>query len=298
MDIRELRYVVALSDARTFGQAAETLHVSRQAVAKTLCEVERQAGCRLFERGADGLQPTEQGRLLVEDARALLADFDALCARHFRAPDAQAGRGGAPAPRETLAIALVTGGSIGLPDQLFETFLARHPDIALSVDEMSSDAALAAVKEGNADIGILGTHPDLVSSLDARLLQAVGIWLVVPEGNMLAEHKTVSLADLDGQTMVTAGPHNHFHRFVMERCLAAGVHPNVQAHAAEGAMIRRLAQEVNGTFFAFPTTMAAPPPGTRVVKVDVDGGDAFGTYAVRRKNGRHSHAARLFWDEA
>lgn len=292
MDIRELRYIVTLSGARTFGQAADALHVSRQAVAKTLRDVERQAGCRLFERGEDGLQPTEEGRLLIDDAQMLLADFDALCAKHFRTPIPEAD---GEMRRETLSIALVTGGSIGLPDNLFENFLAAHHGIAISVDEMNSDTVLASVKEGNSDIGVLGTHPDLVSAFDAKLLKAVGVWVVVPQDHPLADRASIGLADLDGQTMVTAGPHNHLHRFVIDRCLAKGVKPNVQAHATEGDMIRRLAQKVGGMFFTFPSSMNEPPPGTRIVKVDVDGGDEFGTYAVRRKGGQHSHAARLFW---
>ena len=80
MDIRELRYMVTLADARTLSRAAERLHVSRQAVAKTLRQVEKQAPARLFQRDADGITPTEQGAAFVRDAREVLGAFDELCA--------------------------------------------------------------------------------------------------------------------------------------------------------------------------------------------------------------------------
>ncbi len=319
MDIRELRYMVTLADARTLSRAAERLHVSRQAVAKTLRQVEKQAPARLFQRDADGITPTEQGAAFVRDAREVLGAFDELCAQHLGILSNENSSTCGCVPHEALAVALVSGGSVGLPRGLFERFVTSHPAIDLSVEEMSSDDVLEAVARDNVDVGILGTHPSLVGQFDVALIQSMGIWLLAPQGHPLAGRQRIGLQDLDGQAMVTAGSHNHLHRFVMERCVRAGVHPSIRANATEGQLIRKLALELGALFFVFPPGLRRDdnPAGTEgkkgaaaekargaegsggsYLKLDIEGGDEFGTYAIRRPDARHSHAARLFWDEA
>ena len=122
MDIRDLRYVIALNDCGTLTRAAERLHVSRQAVAKTVRNLEAEAGARLFERIDAGHVPTERGEELVSGGRRVVAAFDQLCERTLRHP------GGAPDARgelrEPLNIALVTGGRKAVPKGLFERYAA------------------------------------------------------------------------------------------------------------------------------------------------------------------------------
>lgn len=302
MDIRELRHILAVADGGTLSRAAEALHVSRQAVAKTLRGAEVEVGAPLFERRGGTLLPTERGAALIEEARPLVVAFDELCRTHLRHPS------GAPAGpdsvRDTLAVALVTGGREALPDGLLERYAALCPQVTLDVEEMSTDAVLDAVAQGNAEIGIVGTHPELIGELgvDFTCIRHVGVWLYVPARHPLAVRKEATLRDLDGLPMVTAGRHNHVHRFVMLRCGQAGVRPDIRATTTDTALLGHLVRKHNAICFGFPAEVKEPPAGLVAVHLAIKGGDAFGTYLIRRPTPARGNgvptthrSARRFW---
>lgn len=302
MDIRDLRQLLAIADEGTLTRAGDVLHVSRQAVAKTLKSLEREAGARLFERSGSSFVPTGRGSALISEARPIIEAFDELCRKNLRHP------GGAPASalsevRETLSISLVTRGSGALPDGFIERFSALHPQVALGVEEMSTDAVLAAVDHGNTDLGIVGSHPELMGNLEFCLVRSVGIWLYVPASHPLAGRAELSLADLDCLALITAGEHNHVHRFVMTRCAKAGVRPDIRATTTDTGLLVNLVREHGAACFGFPPDVAPLPPATASVHLDVAGGDAFGTYVIRKPHSSRSSAApraaaARFWEMA
>lgn len=299
MDIRVLRYVVAVGECGTFSRAATRLFVSRQAVSKALRFAERETGVRLFERQGETLGPTERGRAFLAEATEVLAAFDRMGERWF--PGAL---GGVTLRNRSLAVALVSGGSAGLPAGFFEGFRAAHPDVVLSVEEMSSDSVVRHVEDGTYDVGILGTHPLLIGEFESACINTSGIWVLADEKGTFADRMSLALGDLNGAPFVTAGPHNHLHRFVFERCAEAGVRPDVRAMATDGEMIGRLARETGSLCFGFSPDLVAPLPGTRAISVDVPGGEAFGTYVIRRKaasgvsGAMRTDAAEALWDYA
>lgn len=293
MDIRELRCVVAVADEGSFSGGSRYLLVTRQAVARTIRAVEASVGFRLFEQAAQNLVPTERGALFVEAARRVVRRFDEEMGPFLLVPEYP--QPASPAVRRPLAVALVNGGTVGLPPGFFERFSSPEAGIALSVEEMSSDSVLDAVECGSADVGILGTHPSLVRGFDARAIRCSGVWLLAPEGHAFCRYGHVELADLDGQPMVTAGHHNHLHRFFMDRCRAEGVSPDIRANSTDGAMMAQLAHEYGALRFGFNPAVSPVPEGDRAVELLIPGGEAFGTYALRRIRARPTEGARLFW---
>lgn len=302
MDIRDLRYMLALNDCGTLTKAAERLHVSRQAVAKTLRNLEQEAGAPLFERAGAGYVPTERGEELVEGGRQVVASFERLCERTLRHP------GGNPQARaglrEPLNVALVTGGMEALPKGLLERYSALYPQVALNVEEMSTDAVLEAVERGNADVGIAGSHPALLGNLDFICARRVGVWLYVPADHPLARHDSLELADLDHLPMVTTGQHNHVHRFVLMRCAECGIHPSIRASTSDTALLGHLLYEHNASCFGFPPSMVQTPAGFVALRLNVQGGEWFGTYVLRKAPGTRGsgaearRAVRSFWNLA
>ena len=293
MDIRDIRLVRAVALAGSYNRAAEELFVSHQAVSKAIRRIEGEARDKLFERIGTGVCLTEFGRAFLEEAEPIVGAFEAWSGRYLNTPAVR--REGAPRT-EQLSIALVTGGSIGLPDQFFDLYSLENPTTTMQVEEMSSDNVVEAITRGNADIGILGTHPDLVREFDIRPIIRMGIWLLVPEGSPLARRGSATLADLDRRPMVTAGQHNHLHRIVMERCREEGVSPDVVAVSTDASMIVRLSEKFGALFFGFDPRIMDPAPGTRAVRLDFDGAEEFGTYAIRRRDCRHTGAAGRFWE--
>ena len=78
LDLRHLRHARALAEHRHFGRAARALRLTQPALSRSIAELERQAGVRLFDRGAGGVEPTDMGRLLLDRAAELLARAEDL----------------------------------------------------------------------------------------------------------------------------------------------------------------------------------------------------------------------------
>ncbi len=294
MDIRELRCAVAVADEGSFSGAARYLLITRQAVTKTVRAIESQVGFRLFEQAGQSLALTERGMQFIEAARRTVRCFDEELGPFLLVPDFPFNSPD-QAIRRPLTVALVSGGTVGLPPRFFERFTSPEAGIALAVEEMSSDSVLDAVECGNVDVGILGTHPSLVRGFETRAIRLAGIWLIVPECHAFYRYDHVELADLDGQPMVTAGHHNHLHRYFMDRCRAEGVEPDIRANTTDGAMMAQLAREYGALRFGFNPSVAPQAKGERAIELLIPGGDAFGTYALRRPSSRPTEGARLFW---
>lgn len=288
MDIRGLRLVSVLADSHTFTRAAERLGVSRQAVARMLARLESEFGETLFDRRSGELVATEFGKPLVADARDIVERYDDFCRDYLRPI-------GSPAQAEPpVTVALVNGGSRGLPDSFFERYAAMRPQMRLEVEEMSTDAVLSAVLAEEADIGIVGSHPELLTQYEICTVQPMGIWLLVPQDHPYAQSAHLDIRALDAAPLVTAGRHNHLHRFVMQRCDEAGVSPQIKATATEGSTLLKLVHELGAMCFGFSPEVIPPPEGLVPVRLDVRGGNDFGTYAIRLAKPSHREARR-FW---
>ena len=99
MDLRQIRYFIAVADARNFSRAAERLHVSQPPLSIQIKRLEDEIGVRLFERSPRGVELTAAGALFYEDAKAALARLDSA---KKRARQAELGEVG------TLAIGFVS----------------------------------------------------------------------------------------------------------------------------------------------------------------------------------------------
>lgn len=294
VDIRVLRCVVALAECGTFTRAAKRLFVTRQSVSQTLRQAERELGFRVFSREGDVLVTTMAGGAFVDDARKVLDAFDELCERHCRR---EAKADAAARSPEPLSIALVTGGSMGLPVGIFDAFDPDHSRAMLSIEEMGSDSVVRHVRDGDYEIGLLGSHPDYLEDFESVCLWRPGLWVIVPASHELSGRAELSVGDLDGRRLVTAGLHNHLHRFVIDRCERLGIHPVISATATEGAMIGRLAQEGNALCFGFAPDVYPLPDSVRSVPIRIPDGEEFGTYAIRTGAQARSRSgvARDFW---
>lgn len=296
MDIRDIQIVMAVAAAKSYNKAADMLGVTHQSVSKAMGRINRQVRKPLFRREGTRLVATDFGLEFLRDAAGLEQAFAEFEWKYAVLPHRAAGEG-------ELSVALVTGGKAGLPAGFFEAYTVAHPGVALVIEEMNSDRVLSAVKAGEFDVGVLGTHPSLLAGFESKAIVRMGVWLAVPEGHPLAKAplergvRHVGLGALDGLPMVTAGTTNHLPRFVMGECRQARVAPNVVATATDGEFMRSLSRQHGAVCFAFDPRMRKPPEGCVAVRVDFPGSDEFGTYAVRGAGAAHTSAAQAFWDE-
>ena len=193
MEIRELRAFVAVAEEGGMSAAARRLHVSQSALSQTIQSLERQLGVQLLVRDHAGARPTDTGKVLLEEARALIDHHDrALAAISGAAAAAQKLRIGVPLelPPDVLPAALAE--------------LARvHPGTEVEVRHLSSAAQLTALRERDLNLALLRDRP-ADAALDAVLAvtEAMGVIIADVRSAEVAEPRGVQLHKLASLTWI------------------------------------------------------------------------------------------------
>lgn len=143
MELRHLRYFVAVADEQSFTRAAEQLHISQPPLSRQIQDLEEELGTPLFERGSRPLKLTEAGRFFYGHATRLLEQA---------AQAARATRRVARMERR-LVIGFVGSTMYGAMPRLVRLFRAERPQTELSLVEMSTLDQLEALKAGRIDVG-------------------------------------------------------------------------------------------------------------------------------------------------
>ncbi len=194
MEFRRLRYFVAVADAGNFHRAAEQLRVAQSALSRHIRELERETGIALLERLPRGVRPTDAGRLLLTDARRILADVQQVMER--TAHMARGDLGQLHVAQNDIAARNRT-----VRDAVRE-FRNRSPGIGLEMIGMSSSQQLDALRDGRLDAGFLVDCPAEEKVFDHHPIAADRFTLALPRSHKLAARSHLRLADLADQPFV------------------------------------------------------------------------------------------------
>ena len=182
VDLRKLRYFVAVAEHLHFGRAAGQLHIAQPVLSRQIRVLEGELGARLFERDRRSTALTPAGEQLLADARPLLAGAEALRRRVARA---------ARGPRRF---------TVGFMPGLIVTaavraLLARHPELDVEVLRTSWDDQTAVIHDGRVDVGYVRLPIDR-RGLRVQLLLSEPRVVVLHADHRLAGKESVALADL------------------------------------------------------------------------------------------------------
>jgi LysR family transcriptional regulator, hydrogen peroxide-inducible genes activator len=192
MNLRDLRYLVALADSRHFGRAADKSHVSQPTLSAQIRKLEDYLGVQLVERQPRNVALTEVGERIVARARRALQEADDIIELARESRDPLAG---------TLRVAFIpTLGPYLLP--LVTPRLRRQlPRLKLLMYEYQTGALLERLRAGELDFGVLALGVD-VSGLAVQPLADEAFVLAVPAGHRLADRASVRADDLTGETLL------------------------------------------------------------------------------------------------
>ncbi|WP_255467232.1 LysR family transcriptional regulator [Raoultibacter phocaeensis] len=290
VEIRQIDYFVAVAQRKSFTKAADELYLSRQALSKAVRNLEHELGAKLLANREHHLELTEFGTDFLNDAAPVLQAYKELEQRYTVAS------GEAPLTY-ALSVAFSHGTALSLPERTVDAFRAKHPEIMLSAEEVTTEEAIGMIRSGESDISLVGSAPRYLSEFDIALVVETGVFVHVPIGDALASRDRLSLADLDGKPFITFGKRNHLHRYFMEACEAADVCPTILMTTSDVDLLVRSADEQQAFYFGFPPNVLEDEKEQRVlIAVDMGRDDAFGTYAIKRKGSVLSSSARAFWD--
>lgn len=223
LELRQLRYFVAVAEHRSFTRAADALHIAQQSLSQQVTVLERVLGARLLDRDTRGSRLTEIGRMFLPEARAVLARADGAVAVLGRAARGEIGR---------LNLAFLSSTANYMLPPVVRAFRERFPDVELATDDVSISELVAGLRDGRYDAAF--TRPPLVDDLATKTLVTEPVCAVLPEGHPLATRAELRLRDLADEPWVltprTSWP--PWHRKYDQDFHHAGFQPNVVQRAS------------------------------------------------------------------
>ncbi|MCX5239310.1 LysR family transcriptional regulator [Streptomyces prunicolor] len=284
MDLRHLKYFLAVAETRNFTQAAASCYVAQSALSQQIARLEKDVGAQLFSRTSRSVRLTAAGELLEPLARRILADVDTAKA----ALDALSGlrRG-----RLRLGLVQTRASSVDLVE-VMANYHARYPGIDFHVTNAPSAEMAAAVLAGDLDIAIVGLSPrQIPDGLDHQVLAADPLVLIVPADHALADREAVDLADLpESHQLIQFTRGSGLRRQVEAAFARAGVEPGQHFQVGQiQDMIRLAARGIGVTVvprssvFLDPVPDQNPPDQNPPDKIPPDTEDAlpYGARALR-----------------
>jgi LysR family hydrogen peroxide-inducible transcriptional activator len=192
MNLKDLKYLVALADTGHFGRAAERTFVSQPTLSAQLKKLEQYLGVQLVERAPKNVQLTEVGRQVVVRARRMLDDGEEIVALARNFTDPYAGK---------LKVALIpTIGPYLLP-RVMQKLRKALPQLGLMLYEHQTDPLLKHLRDGEIDLGIVAL-PIAHDGFETRSLYEEAFTVALPNQHALAAKSTIKVSDLKGQTLL------------------------------------------------------------------------------------------------
>ena len=212
MNLRDLRYLVALAEQRHFGRAAEACHVSQPTLSTQIKKLEDELGVALVERAPRHVMLTPAGLDIAARARRVLAEVDQMRETARRTADPEAG---------SIRLGLFpTLGPYLLP-HVVPRIRARFPRLELLLVEEKTETVLHMLREGKLDAAVLALplHEDW---LETEFLFEEPFLLAVPEGHALANHRDLRLSELGHERLLLLEEGHCLRDQALEVCTLAG----------------------------------------------------------------------------
>ncbi|MFZ2872684.1 LysR family transcriptional regulator [Zavarzinia compransoris] len=214
MDLKQIRYVVAAAECRSFRRAAQQLRVQPSAVSKRILELEARLGVALFVRTTSGVTLTEAGRCFVVQARKGVDQLDAAATLAK-----SMGRG----EFAVLRVGFFSPLASGFLARLAAVHRGREPGVRLDWNEGIQPDLVRAIERQELDVAFV------CDGSAAPGCETVPLWLerlfvVMPAGELLSEKAEIRWQDLEGQHFIVSDtePGCRMHEFLVRHLSAPG----------------------------------------------------------------------------
>lgn len=258
MELRHLRYFVAIAEAGTMARAAERVHVTQSTLSHQLAQLEGEVNAQLFERVGRNLRLSEVGRAWLGHARSVLAQIAEAKQAAAKMRALESGE---------VKIGVIHSFVTKLMPDIAADFVRRYPGIRLQVHEMPGLEIEQQVEAGTLDLGFAFYPPARSGVVGERLFDDI-LALAVHDRHPLAGARSIRFAQLDGVAlaMLTA-------RFATRRLLdsyfrRAGITPRVLIEIDSVDALERIAElRVAATFLPRRTTHPRRAAHLRLIEV-------------------------------
>jgi DNA-binding transcriptional LysR family regulator len=239
MELRHLRYFVAVAEWKGFSHAARRLYVSQSAVSEQISDLERELGVQLLLRNRRQVTLTDTGQVFLEEAKKVLAAANHAVESAQRSIRGQVG---------ILRIGFFTNGIGAFFSSLIREFRESHPDVKLSLYEMSARLQMEALVDNEIDIAFTRElDPQFATVLASELLFEEPLVAVLPRDHPLAGG-SLKLSDLASEQFVLIERDSWPTLFdsIITLCHSAGFSPQIANTAARWPAVLALVEAGEG----------------------------------------------------
>ncbi len=262
MELRHLRYFVAVGEEEHFGRGAQRLRLAQPALSRQIQDLEEEVGFKLFDRLPRGVKLSVAGKLFLEEARRILDQVSEATKRAQRVASGQIG---------TLRVGFIESMSWhGIVPDSFRQFREQQPGAELHIQPMSSLEQMGAVQSGQLDAGFMFTIALLDRDLAHLNIGSVHLMLAVPKNHALAKRKSVRLRELADASFIWFPRRESplFYDRLMHACFRGGLKsPKVVQEGVNEATILSLVACGLGVAFVSGATRWRCPENVTLLSV-------------------------------
>jgi LysR family transcriptional regulator, transcription activator of glutamate synthase operon len=259
MELRQLRYLVALDDERHFTRAAAREHIAQPALSQQIRRLEEEIGLPLVDRTTRRVTITDAGQYLVARARRILAEVDAARAELEALSGMQTGR---------VSVGVMhTMGPVDI-SIILAIYHERHPGVELTVREASSEELAEMLRVDELDLAFLSVTERIEShGLGLRQLVSEELVVILPPAHRLGRRRTLRMADLAHEQFISYREGARLRELLVAAGQHAGFEPLVKLESNESQRIRRLVQRGMGVAILPRSDAEGPGADVSVAKL-------------------------------
>ena len=262
MELRHLRYFVAVGEEQHYGRGAQRLRVAQPALSRQIQDLKEEVGFKLFDRLSRGVKLSTAGKLFLEEARRILQQVEEGTRRAKRVASGQVG---------TLRVGFIESMSWhGVVPDSFRQFRERQPDAELQLKPLSSRDQIEAVHSDGLDAGFVFAISNINLGLAQLLLASLNLMLAVPKGHPLTKLKVLRLSDLSDAAFIWFPRRESpaFYDRLMHECFRNGLKsPHIVQEAVNEATILSLVSCRMGVAFVSGATRWRCPESVALLPV-------------------------------
>jgi DNA-binding transcriptional LysR family regulator len=230
IDLKQLKYFLAVAEEKSFSRAAERLHISQPPLSQQIMKLESELGVRLFARTTRSFELTVAGKALMVEASELLGRMRMTIDTIRQIDRGEVGR---------LRVGIVGSAMWGPIPSLLERFQTEFPRVTWTLHESGPDQQFEALRSKQIDVGFwreprLGDDELKAANLRQELCFRENVCVAVHRNHALARRDAIELMDIAQEPMLTLHLNQSAEpRYLIQCCINAGFQPTIFQEAAE-----------------------------------------------------------------
>lgn len=264
IDLKQLKYFLAVAEEKSFSRAAERLHISQPPLSQQIMKLESELGVRLFARTTRTFELTVAGKALMSEASELLAKMRMTIDTIRQIDRGEVGR---------LRVGIVGSAMWGPIPSLLEEFQSKFPRVTWTIHEFGPTVQYDALRAKQIDVGFWRepklNEDDLRNdNLRQELCFRENVCVALNEHHPLAKQDAIELTDIANEPMLTlALDKSAFPRYLIQCCVKAGFQPTIFQEASEPQTLLAMVGAGLGVALLPETTSRIGWPGVVFVPI-------------------------------